>query len=59
MKTTLNINSNLQVIVEISEGNVLVQTITSYDKRNYFYNTVSEAIQNTCIVPLQKYLLSI
>jgi hypothetical protein len=59
MKTTLNINSNLQVVVEISEGNVFVQTITSYDKRSYFYNTVNEAIQNTCIVPLQKYLLSI
>jgi|LakMenE18May11ns_1017448.scaffolds.fasta_scaffold9925415_6 hypothetical protein len=59
MKTTFNINTKIQVEVEVSEGNVFIRVTTDIDKRSYFYETISEAIQNTCIVPVQKYLLSI
>jgi hypothetical protein len=59
MKTTFNINTKIQVEVEVLEGNVFIRVTTDIDKRSYFYETISEAIQNTCIVPVQKYLLSI
>ena len=59
MKTTFNISTNIQVEVEVSEGNVFIRVTTDIDKRSYFYETISEAIQNTSIIPAQQYLLSI
>lgn len=59
MTHTITINANFNVEVTIENGLVIGQVNYNGTSRRFYYEGIENAINNTCIIPLQNYLKSI